>query len=151
MTSEKPSKFSNSSFHREGLKHSHLQHIPKAVVKAKPKPKDSEFIKELVETGRANWKIAPKAIKTRYYGVYMVLFSIPILLLPSYEIYRRLEGKSTKKVQQGEILEGHEVRKFGEEEKWNTEKDSFMYKLFGRDFFLDGFTSKTINKDDEKK
>lgn len=128
------SKFSNSSFHQEGLR----------VPKPKPKPKDSEFVRELAETGRANWKKAPKAIKTRYYGVYMVLFSIPILLLPLYELYRRLEGKSTKKVQQGELDENMEIRKFDEHEKWLTERDSWMYRIFGRDFFLDGFTSKTL-------
>lgn len=136
--SSKPSKFDNSPFHREGKL---------AYIKSKPKPKskDSEFIQELVETGRANWKKAPKAVKTRYYGIYMIMFSIPVILIPSYEIYRRLEGKSTKKVQEGELLDGNEVRKFDEVEKWQVEKNSLMYKIFGRDFFLDGFTSKTMN------
>ncbi|CAG86822.2 DEHA2D04994p [Debaryomyces hansenii CBS767] len=139
------SKFDNSPFHREGKS---------AYTKPKPKPKskDSEFIQELVETGRANWKKAPKAVKTRYYGIYMIMFSIPVILIPSYEIYRRLEGKSTKRVQEGELLEGNEVRKFDEVEKWQVEKNSLMYKIFGRDFFLDGFTSRTMNpeKNNEK-
>lgn len=146
--SQKPSKFDNSPFHREGKS---------AYVKPKPKPKakDSEFIQELVETGRANWKKAPKAVRTRYYGIYMIMFSIPVILIPSYEIYRRLEGKSTKKVQEGELIDGNEVRKFDETEKWQVEKNSLMYKLFGKDFFLDGFTSKTMDpqksKDDRSK
>lgn len=139
------SKFDNSPFHRDGKP---------AYTKPKPKPKakDSEFIQELVETGRANWKKAPKAVKTRYYGIYMIMFSIPVILIPSFEIYRRLEGKSTKKVQEGELLEGNEVRKFDEVEKWQVEKNSLMYKIFGRDFFLDGFTSRTMNpeKNNEK-
>lgn len=80
------------------------------------------------------------------------MFSIPVILIPSYEIYRRLEGKSTKRVQEGELLEGNEVRKFDEVEKWQVEKNSLMYKIFGRDFFLDGFTSRTMNpeKNNEK-
>jgi hypothetical protein len=139
------SKFDNSPFHREGK-------LAYTKPKPKPKSKDSEFIQELVETGRANWKKAPKAVKTRYYGIYMIMFSIPVILIPSYEIYRRLEGKSTKRVQEGELLEGNEVRKFDEVEKWQVEKNSLMYKIFGRDFFLDGFTSRTMNpeKNNEK-
>ena len=135
------SKFDNSRFHREGRE--------KPQPKTKPRPKDSEFILELVQTGKANWKKAPAAVRNRYYGIYMILFSIPILLLPSYEIWRRLEGKSTKQVQKGEILEGQQVRPFDEREKWEKEKNSFMYKIFGRDFFLDGFTSKTMKKDEQ--
>lgn len=133
------SRFDNSRFHREGRE--------RPLPKTKPRPKDSEFIQELVQTGKANWKKAPQAVKSRYYGIYMILFSIPILLLPSYEIWRRLEGKSTKQVQKGEIVEGQQVRQFDEQEKWETEKKSLMYKIFGRDFFLDGFTSKTMKQD----
>ncbi|RLV87991.1 hypothetical protein JA9_002558 [Meyerozyma sp. JA9] len=137
------SKFDNSRFHREGRE--------KPQPKTKPRPKDSEFISELVQTGKANWKKAPTAVRNRYYGIYMILFSIPILILPSYEIWRRLEGKSTKQVQKGEILEGQQVRPFDEREKWEKEKNSLMYRIFGRDFFLDGFTSKTMRgKEDEK-
>lgn len=136
MSNIRPDKFNNSSFHKERRDPS--KKVPK------PKPR-SEFAQELVESGKVNWKKAPKALKTRYYGVYMILFSIPMLLIPSYEIYRRLEGKSTKKVQQGEILEDREIRKFDENEKWQREKNSLMYRVFGRDFFLDGFTSKTLD------
>lgn len=82
--------------------------------------------------------------------MYMVLFLIPLIFISSYEMYRRLEGKSTKKVQEGEMLDGQQVRKYSEEEKWQTEKNSFMYKLFGRDFFLDGFTSKTMKEEKGK-
>ncbi|CUM66386.1 uncharacterized protein PRCAT00004050001 [Priceomyces carsonii] len=142
----KLNKFQNTPFTKEG----------KATVgwqsKAQPerKARNSEFIQELAETGRADWKKAPKEIKTRYRGIFLVLLSIPLILMPSYELYRRLEGKSTKKVQEGEILEGKEVRKFGETEKWETERKSLMYKLFGRDFFLDGFTSKTMAPSESK-
>lgn len=121
-----------------------------------PKPMDAEFLKSLRDTGKLNWKKAPKEIKTRYYGMYAVLFSIPIIIISSYEMYRRLEGKSTKKVQQGEILEDRTIRKFDEAEKWKVEKESIMYRIFGRDFFLDGFTSRTMkesksaNEKDEK-
>ena len=52
-------------------------------------------------------------------------------------------------MQKGEILEGQQVRPFDEREKWEKEKNSFMYKIFGRDFFLDGFTSKTMKKDEQ--
>lgn len=103
-----------------------------------------EFVQELAETGRANWKKAPKELKNRYYGIYMVMFSIPLIAISSWEMYRRLEGKSTKKVQEGEMLDGQLVRKYDEVEKWSTEKNSLMYRIFGRDFFLDGFTSKTM-------
>lgn len=112
-------------------------------------PKQSDFTAELVETGRPNWKKAPRALKRRYNGVFLILFSIPVMLLPGWELYKRLEGKSTKKIQQGEIIEGKEVRKFDEAEKWLVEKNSIMYKIFGKDFFLDGFTSKTMEKDDK--
>ncbi|KAK6455393.1 uncharacterized protein RJT20DRAFT_46699 [Scheffersomyces xylosifermentans] len=137
------SKFENSSFHREGKKVNPITTSANSQ-KPKPKPKDSEFIQELVETGKANWKKAPKAVKTRYYGIWMVLVSIPLIAIPSLEMYRRLEGKSTKKVRQGEVLEGNEVRKYDEAEKWRVERESWTYKLFGRDFFLQGFTSKTM-------
>lgn len=141
---KKPSKFATSNFHKEGRK------IPDPnVTETKPinRPTD-EFFTELVETGKPNWKKAPSAVKKRYNGIFLVLFSIPFILLPGWELYRRLGGKSTKKVQQGEIVEGKQVRKFDEVEKWNVEKDSIMYKLFGRDFFLEGFTSKTMRSED---
>lgn len=142
--SGKPSKFTNASFHREGRDPSRNQ-------QAKPAQVRSNFIQELVETGRADWKKAPVAIKKRYNGLYMVFLSIPVIILSSYEMYRRLEGKSTKKVQEGEIIDGHMVRKFDEKEKWEVEEKSLMYKIFGKDFFLDGFTSKTMNKNASKK
>ncbi|ODV77846.1 uncharacterized protein CANTADRAFT_26870 [Suhomyces tanzawaensis NRRL Y-17324] len=147
--SRKPSKFDNSSFHKEGK----IVSMTTGDVESrpKPKPKDSEFIQELVETGKANWKKAPAAVKTRYRGIYLILFSIPFIVIPSIEMYRRLEGKSTKKIQQGELLEGQTVRKYDESEKWKVEKESWMYKLFGRDFFLDGFTSKTMTKEENAK
>ncbi|KAK7680988.1 hypothetical protein QCA50_015824 [Cerrena zonata] len=121
-TEKKTDKFANSSFHREGLKQSRLEYVPKPPPKPKAvKARESQFVKELVETGKPNWKLAPKEVKSR-----------------------RLEGKSTRKVQEGEILENGDVRKFDEAEKWSTEKNSILYKIFGRDFFLDGFTSKTM-------
>lgn len=61
-----------------------------------------------------------------------------------------MSGQSTKKVQQGEILEDKTIRYFDEEEKWNVERSSWLYKIFGRDPYLDGFTSKTM-KDDKSK
>jgi hypothetical protein len=147
-----PGKFSNSSFHKEGR--------PVAVTasakttKSASKPQDSEFVQELVQTGKVNWKKAPKQVKTRYYGIYLILFSIPFIVIPSIEMYRRLDGKSTKKVREGELLPGKQIRKFDEQEKWEVEKNSLMYKLFGRDWFLDGFTSKTMgsksDSDDQK-
>lgn len=141
-------KFSNSSFHREG----------QALQKPKPKsgqfqsePPKSEFIKELTETGRANWAKAPNAIKKRYNGIYLILLSIPVIVFSSIEMVRRLQGKSTKKVQQGEILENGEIRKFDEIEKWQVERNSWTYKIFGKDYFLDGFTSKTMADDVSEK
>lgn len=144
---KKPGKFANSSFHKEGRTNENVGQLTR-----KPKTPKDEFFTELVETGRPNWKKAPKAVKQRYNGIYMILVSIPIMTLTGWELYRRLSGKSTKKVQEGEIIEGQEVRKFGEAEKWQREKDSILYKIFGRDFFLDGFTSKTMktNTKDEK-
>lgn len=150
------SKFDNSSFHREGRpkpkpKPKPVEQIPVAV-KAEPSGEPlSEFIKELVETGKANWKKAPSAVKKRYNGIFLILVSIPILFMSTSEMIRRLEGRSTKKVRQGELLENNEIRKYDEVEKWQVEKSSFMYKIFGKDFFLDGFTSKTMKSDDEVK
>ncbi|KAF6069554.1 hypothetical protein FOB64_003196 [Candida albicans] len=86
MTSDKP------SFHKEG----------KSTIKIKVK--DSPFVEELVLTGRPNWKKAPQQIKQRYKGIYLILLSIPIMGITTFEIIRRLEGKSTKKIQQGERL-----------------------------------------------
>lgn len=118
-------------------------------VKNTPPKEGAQFYEELAETGRPNWKKAPKEVRTRYRGVFMILFSIPIMLVPGWEIYRRVSGKSTKKVQQGEILEGQTVRRFSEEEKWRTEKDSMMYKIFGKDLFLDGFTKNSMAEYEE--
>lgn len=143
---KKPSKFAQSSYHKEGRDTS----TPVESKKANPNAPKSEFFTQLVETGKPNWKLAPAAVKSRYNGIFLVLFSIPFILLPGWELYRRLGGKSTKKVQQGEIVEGKQVRKFDEVEKWQVEKESFMYKIFGRDFFLDGFTSKTMRPEDSK-
>lgn len=143
---KKPSKFALSTFHKEGR-------TSQPVVEARnpnPDAPKTEFFTQLVETGKPNWKLAPAAVKSRYNGIFLVLFSIPFILLPGWELYRRLGGKSTKKVQQGEIVEGKQVRKFDEVEKWQVEKESFMYKIFGRDFFLDGFTSKTMHGDDSE-
>ena len=133
----RPGKFTNSSFHKETGVH------------GSSKTSNPDFVEELVETGRPNWKKAPKSVRNRYYGIYMVLLSIPVILVPSIELYRRLEGNSTKKVQEGE-LQGKEVRKFGEKEKWERERNSFMYKVFGKDFFLEGSTSKTMRESSDK-
>lgn len=141
---EKPSKFTNSSFHKESR-----SEIPLKKTKAKTSSPKDEFFTELVETGRPNWKKAPSAVKKRYNGIFLILFSIPILLLPGWELYRRINGTSTKKVQEGEVIEGKKVRKFDEAEKWQVEKNSIMYKIFGKDFFLDGFTSKTMHPEEE--
>lgn len=147
ITMKKPSKFASSSFHKEGR---NTQPVPQKAKVVDPNAPLEEFFSELVETGKPNWKKAPAAVKTRYNGIFLVLFSIPLILLPGWELYRRLGGKSTKKVQQGEILEGKQVRKFDEVEKWQTEKDSLLYKIFGKDFFLDGFTSKTMRTNESK-
>lgn len=148
------SKFKNSSFHREGKPKPKPKSNPTAST-AKSQPKstqsNSEFIKELVETGRANWTKAPKAVKQRYNGIFLILFSIPVLALSTFEMVRRLEGKSTKKIRQGEVLDNQDIRKYDEREKWQVEKNSLMYKIFGRDFFLDGFTSKTMHESNDKK
>ena len=142
---QKPSKFANSSFHKESR-----PEAPLPETKPKAGPQD-EFFSELVQTGKPNWKKAPAAVKNRYNGIFLILFSIPILLLPGWELYRRINGKSTKKVQEGEVIEGRTVRKFDEAEKWQVERNSIMYKIFGKDFFLDGFTSKTMHEDESKK
>lgn len=160
------SRFKNSSFHRDGKPpQAKSKPTPTPTQKPKPKPKpqtiseaaeanitepNSEFIKELVETGKANWSKAPKAVKQRYNGIFLILFSIPIIAFSTFEMIRRLEGTSTKKVRQGEILDNQDIRKYDEVEKWQVEKNSIMYKLFGRDFFLDGFTSKTMRDDKGK-
>lgn len=140
--------FKTSRFHREGR--DTRPELPK-----KPRTRESvaheTFLKGLVESGKPDWKAAPKEIKTRYRGIYLVLFSIPILFIPGYELYRRVSGKSTKKVQEGEYLGGDRgIRKFSEEEKWEVERNSLMYKIFGRDFFLDGFTSKSMEEEPKK-
>lgn len=140
-----PNSFKTSSFHRQG----------RNTTPEKPKSPEAAaretFLKGLVETGKPNWKTAPKEIKTRYRGIYLVLFSIPILFIPGYELYRRVSGKSTKKVQEGEFLGGDKgIRKFSEEEKWEVERNSWMYKIFGRDFFLDGFTKKSMESESSK-
>ncbi|OBA18955.1 hypothetical protein METBIDRAFT_28566, partial [Metschnikowia bicuspidata var. bicuspidata NRRL YB-4993] len=110
--------------------------------------KKSAFFEEMVETGRPNWKKAPPEVKARSRGVFLILLSIPVILVPGWEIYRRLSGRSTKKVQVGELGDDKSIRKFDEIEKWETERDSILYKIFGRDFYLDGFTAKTMKQDE---
>ncbi|GEQ69935.1 hypothetical protein JCM33374_g3611 [Metschnikowia sp. JCM 33374] len=112
--------------------------------------KKSAFFDELAETGRPDWKKAPREVKSQYRGIFLILFSIPIILIPGWEIYRRLSGRSTKKVQEGELGDDNSIRKFDEQEKWKTERDSFLYKIFGKDFYLDGFTAKTMKRDETK-
>lgn len=72
-----------------------------------------------------------------------------MIIFPLIEIYKRLEGKLVKKVRQGELLEGQEVRPYSEDEKWQNERNSLMYKLFGKDWFLEGFTLKTMKDESD--
>lgn len=113
--------------------------------------KKSAFFDEVAETGRPDWKKAPREVKSQYRGIFLILFSIPIILIPGWEIYKRLSGRSTKKVQEGELGDDYSIRRFDEHEKWKTERDSFLYKIFGKDFYLDGFTAKTMKRDDQGK
>ena len=102
----------------------------------KPRPSTSEgFYSSLIETGKPEWKKAPKELKIRAYGVYGMLLAIPVFVVSLYEIYRRLDGKSTKKIQEGEILDDRLVRWYDKEEKEEKEENSMMFRLFGRDFF----------------
>ncbi|KAM9910972.1 hypothetical protein OXX69_003964 [Metschnikowia pulcherrima] len=64
---------------------------------------------------------------------------------------KRPPARSTKKVQEGELGDDYSIRRFDEHEKWKTERDSFLYKIFGKDFYLDGFTAKTMKRDDQGK
>lgn len=111
----------------------------------------SPFIRGLIDTANPSWKLAPPELRRRYRGIYLILVSVPILLVLLYELYRRLEGKSVKRVRKGELLEGDDVRLYSEKEKWAQEKDSWSYKLFGKDWFLDGFTSKTMKDEPSRK
>ncbi|KAI5962263.1 uncharacterized protein KGF55_003339 [Candida pseudojiufengensis] len=113
--------------------------------------KNSPFVKELVETGKPNWSKAPPQLKQRYKGIHLILLSIPVIAISSYELWARLDGKSVKKMQTGELLSDGSVREFNEFEKYQREKNSIIGKIFGLDFFLDGLTSKTMKKDLEKK
>lgn len=154
MSSEKP------SFHKEGKStiklttnnnNNNKTNTSKGNTTPKVKTKSSPFVEELVQTGRPNWQKAPPQIKQRYKGIYLILLSLPVLGVTSFEMYRRLEGKSTKKIQQGERLPHGGNRDFDEQEKINVEQNSLMYKIFGRDFFTDGFTSQTRKQTSEKK
>ncbi|KAI5970873.1 hypothetical protein CANMA_000033 [Candida margitis] len=137
------------SFHKQGRSTVRIQSPEQKLKNAKPK--ESPFVHELVLTGRPNWDKAPPQLKQRYKGIFLVLLSVPIILITSFEMYQRLEGQSTKKIQQGEKLPNGVNRDFEESEKYKVEKESFMYKLFGKDFFLDGFTSKTMKADNNEK
>lgn len=152
MSSEKP------SFHKEGkstikITTNDCKNNSSNRPKGKPQSstKSSPFVEELVQTGRPNWKKAPPQIKQRYKGIYLVLLSIPVLGVTSFEMYRRLEGRSAKKIQQGERLPNGMNRDFDEEEKIKVEQNSLMYRIFGRDFFTEGFTSQTRKPNVEKK
>lgn len=152
MSSEKP------SFHKEGkstIKITTNDSKKSSSNRPKGKPqsntKSSPFVEELVQTGRPNWKKAPPQIKQRYKGIYLVLLSIPVLGVTSFEMYRRLEGRSAKRIQQGERLPNGMNRDFDEEEKIKVEQNSLMYRIFGRDFFTEGFTSQTRKPNVEKK
>ncbi|EMG45379.1 hypothetical protein G210_4439 [Candida maltosa Xu316] len=146
------------SFHKEGKstikvvngkKSSRIPITPRDI--PEQATQHSPFVEELVLTGRPNWKKAPPQLKQRYRGIFLVLLSIPIIGMSSFEIIRRLEGKSTKRVRQGERLPDGTNRNYSEEEKIKVEQESVMYKIFGKDFFLDGFTSKTRKSESEKK
>ncbi|KAL6450910.1 hypothetical protein SBY92_001158 [Candida maltosa Xu316] len=137
------------SFHKEGK--STIKVVNGKKSSRIPATQHSPFVEELVLTGRPNWKKAPPQLKQRYRGIFLVLLSIPIIGMSSFEIIRRLEGKSTKRVRQGERLPDGTNRNYSEEEKIKVEQESVMYKIFGKDFFLDGFTSKTRKSESEKK
>ncbi|KAI5949753.1 hypothetical protein KGF57_004576 [Candida theae] len=136
-------------FHKQGGSTVRIQ-SPEHKLKS-TRAKESPFVQELVLTGRPNWEKAPPQLKQRYKGIFLVLLSVPIIFITSFEMYQRLEGQSTKKIQQGEKLPTGENRDFDEMEKYKVEKESVMYKLFGKDFFLDGFTSKTMKVDKNEK
>ncbi|WLF79280.1 hypothetical protein PVL30_003032 [Lodderomyces elongisporus] len=105
---------------------------------------------KLIQTGRPNWSKAPPQLKQRYNGIFLILLSVPVIFITTYEMVQRLEGRSTKKVQQGERREDGTKREFSEAEKWQVEKQSLSTKIFGKDFFLDGFTSNTLKQGDSE-
>ncbi|KAI3402970.1 hypothetical protein KGF56_004223 [Candida oxycetoniae] len=152
----KSSSVRTPSFHRKNanapvkVKSKHQQGLQEQSSITNTTTSSSPFTQELLMTGRPNWDKAPSQLKQRYRGIFLVLLSIPIIAVTSFVMYQRLEGKSTKKIQQGELLENGTKRDFDEAEKYKVEKESFMYKIFGRDFFLDGFTSKTMKNDQEQ-
>ncbi|KAG7194849.1 uncharacterized protein KQ657_003951 [Scheffersomyces spartinae] len=127
--------------------------IPKPKPKPKPmnKPKpirdeEAEYYRKFRETGKINWKHMPQLLKTRARGVLMIFGALPLVIVTGYELWRRLEGKSVKRVQRGELTDDRQVIPWDEEKIWQTERNSWYYKLFGRDYFLDGFTSDTMPK-----
>lgn len=142
------SKFKESSFHQENKPKPKVTTAPK-LPQIKKTHKSNAFFQEFLETGKANWKMAPPEVRTRYRGIFLVLCLIPMIIFPLIEIYKRLEGKLVKKVRQGELLEGQEVRPYSEDEKWQNERNSLMYKLFGKDWFLEGFTLKTMKDESD--
>lgn len=143
-------KFGNSN----SLKDSNLPLNTNATNVSLKGQSQSQFSKQLVMATSSGSNSAPNVLKQRNMGIYLVLLSIPILFILLYELYRRLEGKSFKRIRQGERRENDKVRYYSEAEKYTNERQSWSYKLFGKDWFLDGFTSKTMcnqKKEDKEK
>ncbi|KAG7661803.1 uncharacterized protein J8A68_004692 [[Candida] subhashii] len=104
---------------------------------------DSPFIHHLKQTGRAEWKLADPKLKQRSNAIFLILLSIPVLAISSYELFNRFQGRSHKKLQKGEILEGQLVRDFTEEEIVQREQSSILTKLFGQDPFVEKVSPKS--------
>ncbi|RLV94755.1 hypothetical protein JA1_001544 [Spathaspora sp. JA1] len=112
-----------------------------------PRPHvDSPFVQDLVATGKPDWKLASPQMKSKYRGFQMILIGIPIAFVASYEIFRRFEGLSVRRLQKGEIGEDGSIDYWDEDKILEVERNSWTYKLFGPDFFQEGLTSRTLGQ-----
>ncbi|CAY69254.1 Hypothetical protein PAS_chr2-1_0614 [Komagataella phaffii GS115] len=76
-------------------------------------------------------KTLPKEVIQRGRYIQLIIFGLPLVILPGYELYQRIFNGKERKIQQGEILSDGTLREFSEYEKYEVHKNSWLTRIFG--------------------
>ncbi|CDK24247.1 unnamed protein product [Kuraishia capsulata CBS 1993] len=77
-------------------------------------------------------KKVPKEVMMRGRGLQMIIVSIPLIIFPGLELYRRYFQGGERKIQVGEYNPRTGViREFDEEEKMAVHKSRWITRIFG--------------------
>lgn len=66
-------------------------------------------------------------------SVFLIMLGLPLVLISSVVLYRRVFEGQGKRIQQGEYTPDGGLRLFTEEEKKEVDKKSWLTRIFGTD------------------